>query len=530
MKIRTFGLFILLSFFPLAFGACSSGGDEGGDVGKPEQFTRRYNSGQSFYSQKLGQVINYAVLLPQKYLTESDTDFGVVYLLHGWGGDDNSWGPSGLNIQTIVDAAEQKSTVRPLIYVMPQGFNTYFCNRYDGEYNYMDMLTDELIPLIDKRFRTTAKASERAVSGFSMGGFGALSLVSQHPELFKTAIGLSPSINSDGQYTTLSQDGWDLQWGSIFGGSGKTGQGRITAYYKSQCPLHFFADESSSGFQDINYYIDCGDDEERLYVGNGELHTLMRQKGITHQYRVRNGAHTEAYWRESMVEALAFIEYSFKGETYPLETVRSFDDDLHSTSRSVSVGNSEVELWLPSDYDPASTYKVLYYSKGTGRADVTTRQVAVALDSLMQIKKLVIVGFDIQKIKQNGTSFAELCNAVESAVHTESAADYRLALVYGSDADYLYGSASGDNPEISYFFAEDAAIEAIASKHSSKLYYLDITDDGSENASMYNLFTALREQNANVQYRVRNGKDTSASAMTGINSMNYFISEPLTKK
>ena len=46
-------------------------------------------------------------------------------------------------------------------------------------------------------------------------------------------------------------------------------------------------------------------------------------KSIKHEYRVRNGAHTDSYWRESMKEALPFIERSFKGESYPQETLKN---------------------------------------------------------------------------------------------------------------------------------------------------------------------------------------------------------------
>lgn len=46
-------------------------------------------------------------------------------------------------------------------------------------------------------------------------------------------------------------------------------------------------------------------------------------QNIKHEYRVRNGAHTDSYWRESMKEALPFIERSFKGENYPQETLKN---------------------------------------------------------------------------------------------------------------------------------------------------------------------------------------------------------------
>lgn len=521
--------FLLILFCCLGLLACSPDGDEV-PVDKPEQFTQRYNTNQNLFSKILGQEIKYAVLLPQEYLTGTDTKYGVVYLLHGWGGDENSWGPSGMNIQTITDTQERAGNVRPLIYVMPQGFNSYFCNRYDGNFNYMDMLVNELIPLIDKRFRTTNNRSERAIAGFSMGGFGALNIASQHPELFSVSAGLSPSLNTDEQYSTLSQDGWNLQWGSIFGGSGNSGTGRLTSYYKSQCPLHFFKDKSPGSFQNIRYYIDCGDDEERLYAGNGTLHSLLRDKGIKHEYRVRNGGHTEAYWRESMREALFFIEQSFQGKNYQQEAIKQFPEEIHSTAKTIKAGNSTIELWMPTDYSPSSVYKILYYSKGEGNSHLSTQQVAVALDSLMQIKKMVIAGFDVKEIMQHETDFSIITEAVESVVNTEKNAKSRLGLVYGSDGDYLYRRTTGETPDISFLFVEDSDIQTLATGNSAELYYLDITDDGNYHNSIFTFFSHLREEKATVQYRVRNGIDSLPSAQTGIYSMSYFIGENLIKK
>lgn len=464
------------------------------------------------------------------FASESTGKYGVVFLLHGWGGNQSSWGPSGLNIQSIADAQTSNGSIRPLIYIMPEGFNSYFCNRYDGKFNYMDMFINELVPLIDKRFRTTASKTERAVAGFSMGGFGALSIASQHPETFSVSIGLSPSLNTDEQYISLSQDGWNLQWGNNFGGSGQTGTGRLTSYYKSQCPLHFFKDKPSSTFQTVRYYIDCGDDEERLYAGNGELHSLLRDKNIKHEYRVRNGAHTDSYWRESMKEALPFIERSFKGENYPQETLKKFTEELHATNKNIKVGNSNIELWLPDDYNSELTYKVLYYSKGEGNVNLTTEKVAVALDSLMQIKRMIIAGFDVKEVIQNEISFSTITDAIEKTIHTESNADFRLGLAYGSEADYLYKQSSGNTPAINFFFAEDAGINNLSDENLAKIYYLDITDGGSNYNSMLTLFNGLRDAEVPVQYRVRNGLDSEQSAQTGIYSMSYYIGEQLIKK
>ena len=52
-----------------------------------------------------------------------------------------------------------------------------------------------------------------------------------------------------------------------------------------------------------------------------------------------------------MKEALPFIERSFKGENYPQETLKKFTEELHATNKNIKVGNSNIELWLPDDYN-----------------------------------------------------------------------------------------------------------------------------------------------------------------------------------
>lgn len=113
-----------------------------------------------------------------------------------------------------------------------------------------------------------------------------------------------------------------------------------------------------------------------------------------------------------MKEALPFIERSFKGENYPQETLKKFTEELHATNKNIKVGNSNIELWLPDDYNSELTYKVLYYSKGEGNVDLTTKKVAVALDSLMQIKRMIIAGFNVKEMIQNETIFSAITDAI----------------------------------------------------------------------------------------------------------------------
>lgn len=74
----------------------------------------------------------------------------------------------------------------------------------------------------------------------------------------------------------------------------------------------------------------------------------------------------------------------------------------------------------------------------------------MALDSLMQIKRMIIAGFDVKEVIQNEISFSTITDAIEKTIHTESNADFRLGLAYGSEADYLYKQSSGNTPAINF--------------------------------------------------------------------------------
>src|SRR5690606_25538835 len=124
--------------------------------------------------------------------------------------------------------------------------------------------------------------------------------------LFTVCVPLSVSIRTDGQYMTEDSNGWNEQWGRLFGGVNTTGQNRITDYYKKHSPMHMLADSDPSRWKGLKIYIDNGDDEQTLAYSNEALHYLLREKNIPHEYRVRDGGHEFEYWRESLPNGLRF--------------------------------------------------------------------------------------------------------------------------------------------------------------------------------------------------------------------------------
>lgn len=315
----------------------------------------------SMYSTVLGQEVKYSVCLPEDYF-KGDRSYPVVYMLHGLGDDETAWLEYG-RINQYADQATKDGEIVPMIFIIPQGFRTYYMNDYAGTFLYQDMFIKEFIPYIDNRFRTIADNRHRATIGYSMGGFGALILPLKHPDLISTCVALSISIRTDQQYMVEDAAEWDQQWGRIFGGVGTIGQDRLTDYFRQNWPFYIFSQEDLSALKEINIYIDNGDDEHTLCRSNEELHILLRDRDFPHEFRVRDGGHTFEYWRSALPNALHFISDAFMARPYRGDQVnRPFTGDFPDKQvQTLTLQGEQVYVYLPEEYAyTGRSYPVIY--------------------------------------------------------------------------------------------------------------------------------------------------------------------------
>lgn len=129
-------------------------------------------------SKSLGHDVGYVVWTPPGYDTDTTTRYPVIYFLHGAGGSEAS--DSG-GFSSRVAGEIRKGSFPPAICVFPNGGMSGYRDSVES------MIVDELIPLIDRDYRTKANAAGRAISGFSMGGAGSVRLSILHPDLFCAA-------------------------------------------------------------------------------------------------------------------------------------------------------------------------------------------------------------------------------------------------------------------------------------------------------------------------------------------------------
>ena len=172
-------------------------------------------SSASFKSTALGVIKTYVIYFPEEY-EKTDRRYPVIYQLHGWGVTEESWTAPQLNLQGKADELKLQAIV-----VMPDGdrgayINSLASTNYAACLNnrkeilnkgetpadycvktprYEDYIIDDLIPHIDKKYRTIQSREARAISGESVGGNAAMHLAMRHRALFSAVSSHSGALS-----------------------------------------------------------------------------------------------------------------------------------------------------------------------------------------------------------------------------------------------------------------------------------------------------------------------------------------------
>jgi len=256
----------------------------------------------------MGQQVHYSVYLPPDYEISSRS-YPIVYLLHGYTDDDVGWVQMG-EMNRILDTAIASGELPPMVVVMPDGGVTWYVDSADGTAPWERMFLEEMMPAVESEYRVRGGKRFRGIAGLSMGGWGTLTLAMRHPDLFSGAAAFSAAIFASDGIVEWEQPGYDRMLGPVFG-AGMEGQERLSDHFLAHSPLELAASLDAESLGSVRYWIDCGDDDF-LSAANGQLHAVLLEREIPHEYRVRDGGHVWEYWRSGLVPGLAFISESFR--------------------------------------------------------------------------------------------------------------------------------------------------------------------------------------------------------------------------
>jgi S-formylglutathione hydrolase FrmB len=129
------------------------------------------------------------IILPPDYET-SGKRYPVIYGLTGFTGSGpmmlnvSAWQP---NLQQRIDRLMADGKLSPAIYALPDCFTRYGGSQYLNSIaigRYEDYIINEIVPHIDRTYRTLAAAEGRGVFGKSSGGYGAIMFGLRHPDVF----------------------------------------------------------------------------------------------------------------------------------------------------------------------------------------------------------------------------------------------------------------------------------------------------------------------------------------------------------
>lgn len=134
-----------------------------------------------FASVAAGTTVSFHVYFPPGYEDDGDCRYPVLFWLHGMG-----QGVVGIpQLAELYDSAIRKGKIPAMLVVFPHGMAySMWCDSAGGHVPMESVVIDELVPLVDVKFRTTGTRAGRMVEGFSMGGYGAARLGFSYPDLF----------------------------------------------------------------------------------------------------------------------------------------------------------------------------------------------------------------------------------------------------------------------------------------------------------------------------------------------------------
>ncbi len=269
------------------------------DPDKSEPAGTKY---RTFSSKTIQGDVSYLIYLPPDYNTATTKHYPVVYWLHGLGGNQRG----GAVFVAQLDAAIKAGQAPPMIAVLVNGLrDSRYYDSFDGKRPVETVIIRELIPYIDKTYRTVTSRQGRAIEGYSMGGFGAARLAFKYPNLFgMVSIMAGALLDTESVGTTMHSELVEKN----FGGN--------RAYFHAGSPW-VLADRNAERIAGRTFVRIGVGELDPLYERNLTYHEMLERLGIKNEFfGVPGVAHNGRVFYEKLGgEAFAFYRKALSGES-----------------------------------------------------------------------------------------------------------------------------------------------------------------------------------------------------------------------
>lgn len=262
-------------------------------------------------SRILKQPVHYCVYLPSGYDAGASEHpprrYPVLYFLHGLGDNEQTLFNSGG--WTLFDDLRNQHKMGDFLIVAPEGRGSFYINSADGSVRYSDFFLQEFIPQIEKIYRVRAERPARAISGVSMGGYGALRFAFAHPELFSAVSAQSAALimESPKELDEAARSGAPRSavLSPVFG------RPIDAKHWKENSPIAL-ATKNAAGLRKLAIYFNCGqNDNYGFEKGAAALDTALTKENVSHQYHPYPGDHSLNYFLSHFAEVMEFHSRAF---------------------------------------------------------------------------------------------------------------------------------------------------------------------------------------------------------------------------
>ncbi len=253
----------------------------------------------SLPSKILAHPVNYCMVLPPSYDADKARKFPILYFFHGLGDNEQIFVHGGAF--NLVQDLWERGQIGEFLIATPNADATFFINSRDGQVRYEDFLVQEFLPGMEARYRMRPGRANRAVSGVSMGGYGALHLAFRHPQLFSAVSAHSPAIVDKLPAFTAPTAGGSVRsrvLGATFGSPPDP------AFWDRNSPLTL---ARTANFAGLKIYFDCGDEDDFGFEsGATALDKILASRHIPHEAHIYPGRHDWQYFAEHLPASLEF--------------------------------------------------------------------------------------------------------------------------------------------------------------------------------------------------------------------------------
>jgi enterochelin esterase-like enzyme len=248
-----------------------------------------------YSSKTLGVSRTVWVYTPPDY--ERGKDYPVFYLLHGAGDIESGWTMIG-RANNILDNLIAEKKARPMVVVMPLGhtiqsfwagpaktvpdpvgtvmrggasLEEIISSMMSGDGKgglspFARDVVDDVMPLVERTYKVSKRAEDRAVGGLSMGGGHTINLAFARPELFRYVVLMSPAAS-----------------------------GRVEQYYPA-----VMKDPEKINKQFKLFWVGVGKDDTLTGPGDHAFVEALKKSGVKHTFVESEGRHEWTVWRHSL--------------------------------------------------------------------------------------------------------------------------------------------------------------------------------------------------------------------------------------